>query len=234
MTSRSSARIRPLPRRLDSLSGTTSSAPKAPGVKPPPKKLLECAPSDSMQVKEETKSGGSNVRDILARSTQVEKKIEPPRGRSTRLQVIRDDVCQEEMRLAHHVPVAEEKITGISFNATGICPPMRLTKATASTVHREDGKSLMMIQMPRHLPPLPGKSSLAPFSEIADGRIGTFRQHASGKRSLLIGDVVFDISESERNDSSKTEFVCICPTDGEAIFLGHESTGRLVVCPVIA
>lgn len=230
-STRSSGRIRPLPRRLDSLSGPSGLPSRSGGApKAVPKASFKQSKSElDVDIKEES-TGGTTVRDILARS-----KLEPSRpvksesDKPARHQVIREDVSVGEMRLDrvfHSQPALGTVSVAPTLSVVGSCPPLTLDMPSSAM----QSSPYMMIQMPCTLPPLSGSKQLCQFGDIPDGCIGSLRTHASGRRTMLIGNVLFEVTEGKRNDAE--QFVCISPTDGEAIFLG-ESSSRLVVCPVI-
>ena len=71
-----------------------------------------------------------------------------------------------------------------------------------------------------------------PFSEIPDGRIGTWKIHKSGRIVMHVGTTQFEVTEGQKVNF-RSEVACVCPSESEIMFLG-EATKRLVVSPIIS
>ena len=70
-----------------------------------------------------------------------------------------------------------------------------------------------------------------PFVNIPDGRIGVMKTYKSGKTVLEVGETQFIVSQGQQVNF-RTEVACLCPGEGEIIFLG-QAYKRVVVSPVI-
>jgi hypothetical protein len=268
-------RIRPLARRLDSLSGSPTSSASRPSLRPrtAPKPVSSVSSSSAASVVGGVKDEDISVRDMLAQARVRESKLETvpaPSVRGKKQVILTEADFGKRMGSGAASPFftefasSEELLQGVAIDSTETrCYPVKvpfegtLEKVETELVIGED--ELVLVQLPHLLPTLippvvetspshptgrrrgpksavavPAVSSITgtPFTEIPDGRIGTLKVHKSGKTVLHIGSTQFDVSEGQ-HVNFRSEVACVCPAEGEIIFLG-EAGKRLIVSPTIS
>ena len=271
-----SGRIRPLARRLDSLSGSPTSATARPPsglVRPKPRVASSIASSPSSLGEETTVKGEDiSVRDMLAQARLRESKLEPqsaPSARGRRQVILTDLDMGRKMGLGASAFFTQDHVEtkiGVSMAADDTrCCPIKVPFDGENEIGEaeehilRDGE-LVLVQLPHLFPtlippmaegspshptgrrrgakvatvvtPATNPATGTPVSEIPDGRIGTLKVHKSGKVVLQVGSTLLNVNEGQRVNF-RTEVACVCPAEGEIIFLGDLSK-RLVASPTIS
>ena len=276
MSEKPSSRIRPLARRLDSLSGSPTSRPAIrPRASPKPVSSVSSSSASSVagDAVKTVKDEDISVRDMLAQARLRESKLEVAPAPALRMkkQVIRSDIegsrklgYGEGVFFSQNIPT-EDSPEGVSIDATEHrCYPVKVPFDVSNTVDESmkeslvDNHELFLVQLPGLFPTLvpptvegspahptgrrrgpkaaqaPSLSATTgtPFSEIPDGRVGTWKVHKSGKIVMHVGTTQFQVTEGQKVNF-RTEIACVCPSESEIMFL-CEATKRLVISPIIS
>ncbi len=70
------------------------------------------------------------------------------------------------------------------------------------------------------------------MQELPDGQIGRLLVRKSGRMTMLIGNIEFEVYDAGPADI-RTEAAFLSPSDGEVLFLG-EVTNKLILSPPTA